>query len=250
MSDWRDPSDGRGIARIVRRARRIAVLGIKTEAQRDQAAFYVPEYMLRAGYDIVPVPVYYPGRDRDPRAAGLPRRCSDVPGPIDMVNVFRRPHDIPPHLPDILKAQPRGGVVPARDRERCRPPRPWRAPASGGPGPLPAGGAPPPPLNRPARRSAGLPAAAGSVVGAPSRHPRRARSAALQRREAPLELAHLVGREHGRAEARALVVGGDPSERLRAHAAPRRAPAPRTAAPSPPARERGRGGPRARRARS
>jgi len=30
-----------------------------------------------------------------------------VPGPVDMVNVFRRPADIPPHLPDILAARPR-----------------------------------------------------------------------------------------------------------------------------------------------
>ncbi len=62
MSDWRDNlvTTPDGIARIVRENKRIAVLGIKTEAQRDQPAFYVPEYMARAGYDIVPVPVYYP----------------------------------------------------------------------------------------------------------------------------------------------------------------------------------------------
>jgi predicted CoA-binding protein len=95
-----------GIARILRATRRIAVLGIKTERQRDQPAFYVPEYMLRAGYDIVPVPVYYPevteilGR-KVYRAIGL------IPGHVDMVNVFRRSHDIPPHLPDILSAQPK-----------------------------------------------------------------------------------------------------------------------------------------------
>ena len=108
MSDWRDnlvtaPDD---IARIVRENKRIAVLGIKTEAQRDQPAFYVPEYMARAGYDIVPVPVYYPEATE---ILGRPvyRTVSAVPGPIDMVNVFRRPHDIPPHLPDLLAARPR-----------------------------------------------------------------------------------------------------------------------------------------------
>ena len=93
------------IARIVRETRRIAVLGIKTEAQREQAAFYVPEYMLRAGYDIVPVPVYYP---EVTEILGRPiyRTVSEVPAPVDMVNVFRRPRDIPPHLPDILQARP------------------------------------------------------------------------------------------------------------------------------------------------
>ena len=55
---WRDNlvTDQESIARIVRECKRIAVLGMKTEAQRDQPAFYVPEYMARAGYDIVPVP--------------------------------------------------------------------------------------------------------------------------------------------------------------------------------------------------
>ena len=108
MSDWRDnlitsPDD---VARIVREHRRIAVLGIKTEAQRDQPAFYVPEYMARAGYDIVPVPVYFPDATE---ILGRPvyRTVSAVPAPVEMVNVFRRPRDIPPHVEDILAARPR-----------------------------------------------------------------------------------------------------------------------------------------------
>lgn len=105
---WRDNlvSDAEGIARIVRECRRIAVLGIKTEAQRDRPAFYVAEYMARAGYDVVPVPVYYP---EVTRILDRPvyRAVRDVPGPVDMVDVFRRPSDIPPHVDDILAAHPR-----------------------------------------------------------------------------------------------------------------------------------------------
>ena len=108
MSDWRDNlvTSREGIARIVRENKRIAVLGIKTEAQRDQPAFYVPEYMARAGYDIVPVPVYYPAVTE---ILGRPvyRTVSAVSPPVEMVNVFRRPRDIPPHVPDILAARPR-----------------------------------------------------------------------------------------------------------------------------------------------
>jgi hypothetical protein len=95
-----------GIARIVRENKRIAVLGIKTEAQRDQPAFYVPEYMARAGYDIVPVPVYYPAVT-EILGRAVYRTVSAVPPPVEMVNVFRRPRDIPPHVPDILAARPR-----------------------------------------------------------------------------------------------------------------------------------------------
>ena len=109
MDAWRDTlvTAPEEIARIVRECRRIAVLGIKTEAQRHEPAFYVPEYMARAGYDIVPLPVYYPDAIA---ILGRPvyRSVSEILGPVDMVNVFRRPPDIPPHLHDLLTAQPRG----------------------------------------------------------------------------------------------------------------------------------------------
>jgi len=108
MSDWRDnlvESDA-GMAAILADTKRIAVLGIKTEAQRGQPAFFVPEYMAEAGYEIVPVPVYYPDVVE---ILGEPvyRTLAEIPEPVDMVNVFRRPRDIPPHLPDLLASKPR-----------------------------------------------------------------------------------------------------------------------------------------------
>ena len=107
MDDWRANlvTDSADIAPIVRECRRIAVLGIKPESRAGAPAHYVPEYMLRHGYDIVPVPVYYPDVVE---ILGRPvyRSLVAVPGPIDMVNVFRRPRDIPPHVPDILAAKP------------------------------------------------------------------------------------------------------------------------------------------------
>lgn len=87
-------------------AKRIAVLGIKTDAQEDQPAYYVPKYMADAGYDIVPVPVYYPDVTH---ILGRPvhRRVADVPPPIDIVNVFRKSRDVAAHLQDLLAARPR-----------------------------------------------------------------------------------------------------------------------------------------------
>jgi predicted CoA-binding protein len=95
-----------GITEILEATRRIAVLGIKTEAQAGQPAFEVPRYMAEAGYDIVPVPVYYPEATH---ILGRPvyRAVADVPPPVDMVNVFRRSNDVPPHVDDILAANPR-----------------------------------------------------------------------------------------------------------------------------------------------
>ena len=91
---------------LLANTRRIAVLGIKPESQSGQPAFYVPQYLLRAGFDVVPVPVYFPELKQ---ILGRPvyRRLADVPPPIDMVEVFRRPADLLPHVPDVLAAKPR-----------------------------------------------------------------------------------------------------------------------------------------------
>jgi predicted CoA-binding protein len=90
---------------LLARVRRIAVLGIKTEAQRGQPAIEVPRVLERAGYEIVPVPVYYPEVTEILRKP-VYRRLVDVPGKIDLVDVFRRPQDLMPHLDDIVAAKP------------------------------------------------------------------------------------------------------------------------------------------------
>jgi predicted CoA-binding protein len=107
-SDWRENiiDDDAGLRELLAETRRVAVLGIKTEAQNFQPAFYVPQYLAAAGLEVVPVPVYYP-EATEILGRKVYRRLADVPGPIDMVNVFRRSQDVPPHLEDILAARPK-----------------------------------------------------------------------------------------------------------------------------------------------
>jgi uncharacterized protein len=92
------------IKQLLENTHRIAVLGIKPNP--DAPAYYVPEYALRAGYEIVPVPVYY---QELTEMAGekVYRKLTDIPGDIDMVNVFRRPVDIPKHVDDIIAKKPK-----------------------------------------------------------------------------------------------------------------------------------------------
>ena len=106
--DWRDNliHDSSRIRELLLQTKRIAVLGIKTEAQADQPAFYVPKYMQNAGFKIIPVPVYYPNVN-EILGEEVYRRVSDIPEEVDMVNVFRRPQDIPPHLDDLLAKKPK-----------------------------------------------------------------------------------------------------------------------------------------------
>ena len=89
---------------LLARVRRIAVLGIKPP-ETGAPAFYVPEYAQQAGYEIVPVPVYYPEL-AEMLGEPVHRTLAAVPGRIDLVNVFRRPKDIPAHVDDILAVRP------------------------------------------------------------------------------------------------------------------------------------------------
>jgi predicted CoA-binding protein len=98
--------DQGGIDAVVRSLERVAVLGIKTEAQRGQPAYGVPEYLQAQGMEIIPVPVYYPFVTR---ILGRPvyRTVSAIPGDLDCVDVFRRPHDIDQHVDDLIAKHPR-----------------------------------------------------------------------------------------------------------------------------------------------
>ncbi len=108
MADWRENliTDDAKIAEIVRSARRVAVIGIKTAEKPEQPAFNVPEYLAKHGVQIVPVPVYYPDV-AEILGEKVYRKVAEVPGPVDVVDVFRRPSDIPGHLDDLLAKRPR-----------------------------------------------------------------------------------------------------------------------------------------------
>jgi uncharacterized protein len=106
--DWNTNilSSDREISDLFSGTKRIAVLGVKPESHNTQPAFYVTKYMQEAGYEIVPVPVYYP-EVTEILGAKVYRDLRDIPGAIDMVNVFRRPQDIPKHIDEILAVRPR-----------------------------------------------------------------------------------------------------------------------------------------------
>ena len=106
--NWQDNLvyDSERIRELLVDTKTIAVLGIKTEVQAGQPAFYVPKYMQSAGFKIIPVPVYFPDATQI-LGEKVYRRLADIPVEVDMVNVFRRPQDIPPHLEDILAKKPK-----------------------------------------------------------------------------------------------------------------------------------------------
>jgi predicted CoA-binding protein len=108
VGDWKDNliEDDAAIGRLLRDVKRVAVLGMKTEAQAEEAGYYVGRYLADHGAEVVPVPVRYP-EVQEILGRKVYRKVADVPGPVDVVDVFRKPSDIPAHLPDILAKRPR-----------------------------------------------------------------------------------------------------------------------------------------------
>ncbi|MEX1183876.1 MAG: CoA-binding protein [Gemmatimonadota bacterium] len=105
MANGRILTGDQAVADVLRRSKRVAVLGIKPESHSSAPAHYVPAYLQRAGYEVIPVPVHYP---EVTEILGQPvyRTVESVPGEVDLVVVFRRSKDVPPHVDDIIAKKP------------------------------------------------------------------------------------------------------------------------------------------------
>lgn len=108
VMDWKDNilTDRRRVSEFLRTVRNIAVLGIKPESHAGQPSHYVAAALARAGLNIIPVPVYFPDTQTI-LGKKVYRSLAAVPEPIDIVDVFRRSADIPPHLDDMIAAKPK-----------------------------------------------------------------------------------------------------------------------------------------------
>src|SRR5947209_6392623 len=108
MTNWQQNllDSSEQIRELLLNTKRIAVLGIKTERQAGQPAFYVPEYLAAVGFEIIPVPVYYP-EVTEILGQKVYRRLADIPVEVDLVNIFRRSQDIDQHVEDIITKAPK-----------------------------------------------------------------------------------------------------------------------------------------------
>jgi predicted CoA-binding protein len=83
-------------------ARCIAVLGAHVDAEKP--AHYVPDYLHRKGYRILPANPVYAGRT----LWGEPVRTSlaEISEPVDVLDVFRRSAQVADHTDEILALRP------------------------------------------------------------------------------------------------------------------------------------------------
>jgi predicted CoA-binding protein len=91
----------RELKALLESTRTIAVLGIKAGEHED--AFRVPRYMQRAGFAIRPVSPKLREVLGEPAVASV----GELREPVDMVNVFRAPANIPAHVDEILAMESR-----------------------------------------------------------------------------------------------------------------------------------------------
>jgi predicted CoA-binding protein len=91
-------SDESAIRDLLTRVRRIAVVGLSPKPHRD--SHRIALYMQQRGYEIVPV---YP-RGEEILGARVYPRVQDIPGGVDLVDVFRRPDAVPEVVDDVLAA--------------------------------------------------------------------------------------------------------------------------------------------------
>ncbi|HET6343563.1 MAG TPA: CoA-binding protein [Myxococcota bacterium] len=96
-----EPTDAR-ITEIVRQMRTVAVVGMKGEAARGQPAFDIPRMLQGRGIQVTPV------NPTLKEALGVPSLPSvaALPGPVDVLNVFRRVDAIPQLADEVLALPP------------------------------------------------------------------------------------------------------------------------------------------------
>lgn len=89
------------ICKILNETKTIAVVGISSNPSRTSRA--IADYLQANGYNVVGV---NPGK---PKIEGMDvyAKLTDIPFEIDIVDVFRKPEDIPQVIPDVLEKNPK-----------------------------------------------------------------------------------------------------------------------------------------------
>jgi predicted CoA-binding protein len=107
------------LRRILTENRTIAVVGLSAKWYRP--SYFAAKYLLDHGYRVIPV---NPGQE-----SILGQTCyasvSDIPEPVDVVDIFRRPEDVPPIVEEAINVGARAvwmqiGVVNEAAAERAR----------------------------------------------------------------------------------------------------------------------------------
>lgn len=90
-------TDIQTIRRILKENRTVAMVGLSANWYRP--SFFAAKYLQDHGFRIIPVTPTYQQILGEPCYA----RLEDVPEPVDVVDLFQRPEDVPPHVDAAIK---------------------------------------------------------------------------------------------------------------------------------------------------
>ena len=92
MSNSVDPVE------LMQSAESIAIVGVS--ARSDRPSYEVAEYLIQAGYEV------YLVNPRETKILGkkVYDRVQDLPKPVDIVDIFRKPADVLPVVEDAIEA--------------------------------------------------------------------------------------------------------------------------------------------------
>ncbi len=106
MTLLQSPTD---VVRVLTENKVIAVVGFHRDPMKP--AYYVPEYMHRQGYTVIPVNPALAARGESFFGHRAVSTLAELTTPVDVVEIFRRSDKVHEHLADILHMSPLPRVV-------------------------------------------------------------------------------------------------------------------------------------------
>ena len=97
------------VIRVLQDHKVVAVVGFHPDPMKP--AHYVPEYLHRQGYTVIPVNPALAARGESYFGHKAVATLAEIGSPVDIVEVFRRSDKVHEHLDDILSMQPLPRVV-------------------------------------------------------------------------------------------------------------------------------------------
>jgi predicted CoA-binding protein len=95
------------IAGILNTVKTVAIIGASANDVRP--SFFVTKYLIDKGFSVYPINPGQAGKEILGRMTYA--KLSDVPEPIDMVDIFRASAAVPPIVDDVLKLEPLPKVI-------------------------------------------------------------------------------------------------------------------------------------------
>jgi predicted CoA-binding protein len=90
-------TDIQTIRRILQESRTVAMVGLSANWYRP--SFFAAKYLQDHGFRVIPVTPTYPQILGETCYA----RLEDIPEPVDVVDLFQRPEEVPPHVDAAIK---------------------------------------------------------------------------------------------------------------------------------------------------